>query len=636
MSQLSIPEQQLAKTISALVHKGDKLEAARLVCEFCKLPVKISDDDPSKVIPVLQNYLHVLLNTGGLMEAAQLLWTPTQFSPEPESVKQIWQLVENYPIGLLMGAASMGKSFNVGVWLFLQWVRDPQWTSVKVVGPNEDHLEQNLFSHLVGLHQKATLPMPGEVGELFIGIDRRNQYSSIKGVIIPVGKVKKAGRLQGVKRIPRDKPHPTFGPLSRLFIFIDEIENVPGGLWSDIDNVLSNIGDGDGLKLFGGFNPTNQTDEVGKRVEPPFGWENFDVDKHFRWRSVRGWEVLRLDGEQSENVRQGKIIFPGLQTQSGLETIARNAGGRSSPGYYSMGRGAYPPTGVELALIPPGMLHKSRGDFIWYSSPRNAAGCDLALDGGANCVLTLGKYGLVSGVNLPPSLEHPNGQQIMFKDRTGQITPKWGCQAEQQFVLPKGDSVAMAEKIQTTLKRAGVKPEDFAIDKTGHGRGSSDLLKNNWSAAIIDLNYSDGASESKIMVEDTGTCEELYDRIHTELWFALRALLEFQYLMISTSMDVSKLTQQVTQRRYKPAGKKSRIESKKDYMSRGYQSPDEVDSLTLFAHACRKGSGALLSMKGDRINAVDEDDGWYGSMQNGVIIDVTNRTDYLPSEVGDV
>jgi hypothetical protein len=106
--------------------------------------------------------------------------------------------------------------------------------------------------------------------------------------------------------------------------------------------------------------------------------------------------------------------------------------------------------------------------------------------------------------------------------------------------------------------------------------------------------------------------------------------------MISTSMDVSKLTQQVTQRRYKPAGKKSRIESKKDYMSRGYQSPDEVDSLTLFAHACRKGSGALLSMKGDRINAVDEDDGWYGNMQNGVVIDVTNRTDYLPSEVGDV
>src|SRR5438477_286885 len=80
---------------------------------------------------------------------------------------------------------------------------DPENTAVKVLGPSEDHLEANLFSHLVDLHRCASLPMPGEVGELFIGMDRRNQTASIKGTVIPIGKVKKAGRLQGTKRKAR-------------------------------------------------------------------------------------------------------------------------------------------------------------------------------------------------------------------------------------------------------------------------------------------------------------------------------------------------------------------------------------------------------------------------------------------------
>jgi hypothetical protein len=634
----SIPEQQLAKAVADLVHKERLRDAAQMFADFCKIKIKLGDDNPTKVIPLLQNYLHFLLDNGGITEAAQILWTPTQFNPNPKSVKQIWDVFETSTTGLFMGAGSMGKSFNVGVRLFLEWVRDPQWTTIKVVGPNEDHLEQNLFSHLVGLHQKATLPMPGEIGELFIGIDRRNQYSAIKGVIIPVGQKKKAGRLQGAKRIPRDTPHEVFGPLSRLFIFIDEIENVPGGLWSDIDNVLSNIdgeNDGNGLKIFGAFNPTNQTDEVGKRVEPVFGWENFNIDEHFRWKSIRGWEVLRLDGEQSENVKEGKLVYPGLQTRAGLETIARNAGGRNSAGYYSMGRGAYPPTGVEMTLIPPGMFEKARGEYVWYNSPQPAAGCDLALEGGANCVFTIGKYGLVSGIKWPPSLEHPQGETVMFKNRMGQVEPRWGCQAEQQFILPKGDSVVMAEQIENLCKKAGVKPENLALDRTGHGQGVADYLKHDWSEAIIALNFSESCGDVRILVEDTNTCAELYDRVHSELWFATRAYMEYQYVLLAPSMVIENLKQQLTQRKYRPSGKKSKIESKKDYISRGFKSPDDADSFTLFVHACRKGSGVSLSMTGGAVGSPSDEDGyWYNEagLRGGAHIDSTNRTDYLEGE----
>lgn len=631
-------QKEVAARVAAMVHKEQLREAAQFVVEVCKLPVKITNDDPRHVMPVLQNYLHYLLNSGGMEEAAQILWTPTQFSPEPQSVKDIWRLFDEASNGLIMGAASMSKSYSFGVRLMLEWIRDPNWTAVRVVGPSESHLEQNLFSHLVGLHRDAKLPMPGEVGDLYIGMDRRNQVSAIRGVVIPIGSNKKSGRLQGTKRKPRPKPHPIFGPLSRLFIFIDELENVPQGLWKDIDNILSQVEDeGAGkqtFKLFGAYNPTDQSNELGKRAEPQFGWENFDVDQHFRWKSIRGWEVLRLDGEKCENVVQGKTVYPGLQTRAGLQKIAENGGGRQSAGYFTQGRGAYPPQGVELTVIPPGMFPKWRGEFVWYEEPIRVGALDTALEGGAAASYTLGSWGRASGKKLPPSIEHPNGLTVMFKDKMGQVTPRWGLSVDQQFVLPKGDTIAMKEEVLRINKHAGVRPEFFAIDRTGNGSGVSDLIKYEWSSAIHEINFYGSPSEGKIMLEDSKLCAEDFDRICSELWFALRAFGEFGYMLINPAIDLSKLTQQVTQRRFR-SGAKRRVESKKDYMSRGYASPDDADSLTLLVLAARRGAQVTLSMRGVDVEANDGFDDWWEvgrDVQNGVYIDPSNRSDYLGVE----
>lgn len=570
-------------------------------------------------------------------EAAAMLWTPTQFNSGPQFTKDIWKLFDEATMGLIMGAGSVSKSFAMGVRLFMEWIRDPEWTSIKVLGPSEDHLESNLFSHLVSLHQQAKLPMPGDLGELYIGLDRRNLLSAIKGVVIPVGKVKKAGRLQGGKRKPRPNSNPTFGELSRLFIFVDEIENVPGGLWSDIDNILTNIqeeGVSNGFKIFGAYNPTNQGDEVAKRAEPPFGWSSFDLDIHYRWKSVRGWDVLRLDGEKSENVISGKVIYPGLQTRAGLSAIAKNAGGINTAGYFSMGRGAYPPMGIQLTIIPPGMVQKSIGEFIWLDTPQPVSSCDLALEGGAAAPYTLGKWGKATGMKLPPSLQHPNGKIVMFKNSVGHVIPRWGLQAEQQFPVPKGNTIKMSEQLVDLNKKSGARPEWFACDRTGHGQGIADLMKNDWGPGIHAVNYSEGPSETKIMEEDTKTCKEEYPRIDSELLLALRKFMEFGYLLIHPQIDMSKLTQQITQRKFTTSGGKTKVESKRDYMSRGYESPDEMDSLALLVHAARKGSGIIPSMKNDGTDtsADDEDDRWYDG-EGGARIDFTNRPDSLEAEI---
>lgn len=627
-----------ASEVAALVHKAQLRDAARMVSDWAGIKVKLDSDDPAKTLPPLQNYLHYLLNNNGMEEAAQLLWTPNQFTPEPQYTKDLWKLFDESAMALIMGAASCSKSYGLGVRLFLEWIRDPKWTTVKVLGPTKEHLEANLFSSLVRLHSTATLPMPGTVGELFIGLTRRDQVSCIRGEIIPIGQVKKAGRLQGAKRANRTEPHPTFGPRARMFIFIDEIENVPGGLWSDIDNVLSqasNKGDPSGFKIFGAYNPTNQTDEVAKRAEPPFGWERFDMDEHYRWTSRRGWEVLRLDAEKSENVIAGKEIFIGLQTREGLEVIARNAGGRESAGYFTMARGAYPPTGVALTIIPPGMFQKWRGEFIWYNTPKPCGACDLALEGGSAAAFALGLFGKATGVKWPPSLDFPEGQTTMFTDeQTKAVVPRTVLQINQIFAFPKGDSVFMAKQIIDVCRKAGIRPEHFAVDKTGHGVGAHDIIKNDWSGAIHGINYSGGCTETKIMQEDSDIPKDLYDRICTELWFATRYWGEFGYLLIHPNVDLTKLTGQATQRKFRFAGAKTKVESKKDYISRGFPSPDEMDAVTLMVHAVRVGASITPSMKGGDSDAAEDkqndDTGWWnGGYEGGARIDHTNQTDVL-------
>jgi hypothetical protein len=630
---LSNQEKALASEISGLLHADKKPEAARIVADLCKIKLSTKQaGDPSRADPLLQSYLHNLLEADGLVEAAQLLWSPTQFNPAPQSAQDVWKLFDESCTGLIMGGAKLSKSFSMGVRLFLEWVRDPEYTSIRVLGPSENHLQENLFSHLVSLHQHATLPMPGAVGDLFIGLNRRDQTSSIRGVIIPKGNVKKAGRLQGGHRRPRMAPHPIFGPLSRLFIFLDEIENIPSGVWQDIDNVLSEIEKGgQGFKIFGAYNPTNPTDEVGKRAEPPFGYADLDEDVHFRWKSARGWDVLRLDGERCENVIQGKIVYPGLQTREGLEKIAENAGGRNAPGYRTMGRGMYPSMGIEATVIPPGLLNKFRGEYIWYQEPQPVGATDLALEGGDGCIHTLGEWGLASGVKYPPSLEFPKGQVVMFRDPRGQVVPRWGLQAKQQFTLPKGDTVAMKASVMDMNRKSGVRPDYYACDRTGHGAGVADLIRNEWSSTIHDVNYSSGASDTKIMLEDSDICTKAYERIFSELWFALRLWGEFGYLLIHPSMDMTKLTQQLTNRRFRTKAGRKCVESKTDYKSRGFESPGEADSLTLLVHAARRGSGVIPSMRGVAVDGPgDEGDDWNPAMYSGgARIDQSNRSDFL-------
>jgi len=596
------PVKGLLRETARLIHGGDVFTAARLVRAWAAQSnpeiSKQSVETKKKSYEMLTLLLHWALNNGATEEAAQLLWTPNQFDPRPHNTQRVWSAFDEQDFILLMGAGKQSKSFSMAIRLFLEWVRDPEYTSIRVLGPSEDHLEQNLFSHLVTLHRESAIPLPGEIGKLFIGLDQRAKRGSITGVVIPQGK-KAAGRLQGVARFRRKKPHPLFGETSRLFVFVDEISNLPKGLWHDIDNLLSNASGKGGLKVAGAFNPSDRNDDVGVRVEPQFGWASFDPDLHFDWMSTRGWWTVRLDAMQSENIKQKREVYPGMQTYEGMQQIIANAGGLDSPGYWTMVRGCFPPLGMVLAVIPSGLTTTWKAEPIWYDTPTPVGGADLALEGGDTCEFASGLFGRASAVKMPPSLEFPGGQVVWFYDRNGHKAPRHLLLAQKIFHIPKGDTFTMGDAIMRLARELHIKPEYLAIDRTGNGQGVFDYMKvKGWRCHGV--NFYESASETRIMAEDEATAKELYDRVNSELWFAVKRWLEFRFLYVALGMDVADLTGELTDRLFRMVGKKSHVESKRDWKSRhAGKSPNLADAFTLLIHAARKGSGFIPSMAGD-------------------------------------
>lgn len=487
------------------------------------------------------------------------------------------------------------NSYGAGAWLLLDWLRDPEYTSVNLVGPSEDHLKANLFTHLITMHSQSTIPLPGVVKDLFIGLDPKRRKGAIRGVIIPVGK-RPAGRLQGTKRVRRTKRHPIFGDLSRIRFFLDEVEKIPIGVWKDIDNVFANLdGDADGFKIACAFNPEDPNGETAQRCEPEKGWDGFDPDTDEVWDSKRGWRVLRLDAAKCENVVEQAVRYPGLQTYEGFQAIIRNAGGTDTPGYWTMARACFPRSGAVYSVLSTQLVQRLKGEFIFADEPQNCAACDLALEGNDTAEMAVGRFGRAVGLRIPPRFENPQEEIIFFKDKQGRRVLRWALQVDQIFPLEKGDTLKIAEQIKKNCLRFKVNPAWLMLDRTGNGAGVHDVLKGLWSEEVRGVNYQESATDKKILEEDTKTAKEEYERVVSELWFALKKWAEFNFLRVKPEALSETLIKELTGRRYSPKKLLTRVETKLEYKSRNNPSPNKADALTLLLHGVRMASGVIPS-----------------------------------------
>ena len=536
---------------------------------------------------VVYQYVQSLLNADQFEAAATVLWGEAVYDWRPHSAQETWRCLFEYDKLLIQGAGAMGKTFNAAAWFLLDWMRDPEYTCVKVVSLTEAHAQRNVFAAIKNFYRTALVRPEFEGSEDLVKSIQANDddKNGIHLVAVPKGE-SGAGTLRGFHPSPRAKANPRWGRMSRTHVVLDEAEEVPAGVWEGLQNILS-AADTEGakgrIKIFGASNPKDRTSEFGKRCEPIRGWQTVDCEEDFEWESRDGWHILRLDAARCENVIKRKVIFHGFQTWQGYQEF--EAKGKTAE-YYTMARGWFPQEGISMGIITPSMMDNAMGSVRFIGPVVPLAAFDLALEGKDQVVCSHGRFGLSDGWT-PRS-----GSFIPWK------SPRVVLQLDSQIDFPKKATLEQTKQIMDFCKQMKISPNWLCVDRTGNGAGISDALCTLFGKEVLGVNYSWAASETNILGEDTQRANELYSGVVTELIFGLSKYLEFEYLKISPSFSNEDLVRQAIARRYKQAGQGLvRVESKGDFVKRTRQnSPDQLDSLSLLVYLFRQREGLVATM----------------------------------------
>ncbi len=539
-------------------------------------------------------YHHLALRD--YVSAALIIWGPETFTPEPHSVQLIWSAVLDHSLINVLGAGSLGKTYSPSALFLLEWCLDPEWTRVIVASNSEDHVKKNLYADIVRLHQDSALPLPGKVDTESISLDKRTSQG-IYILIIPGGPTSR-GKLKGAKVKPRPA-HPIFGTSSRLFVILDEAQEIPANIFDEIPNLFSSMeeGDTDHIKILMAANPKDEWSRYGQNCKPPGGFEKL-TDLQEEWESETGWHCVRLNAMLSENVVQRKKAFPRLITWEGVQKIIKSQGGGDDnhPTVWTYVRGMFPRQGALSSVIKNEHLRRAEGEWVFDRSTTSLAAFDPAFTGDLPA-MTTGRVGRAIGWTSMDGVRHELPE------------PRLCIQIDAVGILTRGDTQDLADDVMARCVQLGVKPGSFAIDMTGPGRGVHDVIRRQWTqkvgplpdnektAPIIGVEYAGSPTEIKISEEDTQTPKDLFDRICSELWFAAGKLFEYDCIRIGRGVD-SRTIEELGSRRggmKVGTGKKQSVESKDRYKARtGSASPDRADSALLFCHAARMTTENLI------------------------------------------
>jgi hypothetical protein len=521
-----------------------------------------------------------LLRTGRLVAAAAFLWGLELFDARPRSVKRIFQAIELEAKLILLGCGSAGKTYTTAAWFLLDFLKDPLYTNSKVISTSAGHAKANVFSTLNMLHEMAIITLPGERLDGFIGCNSKNRHAGIARVSIPQGATGR-GALQGFHPIPRSTSDPLFGAVGRVRAFVDEAEEVPVGLWTGINNMLLSMQGSDLIKVVAACNPRNVLSPLANQAQPAKGWNRVDPDLDKEWTSKERWKVLRIDGADLENVIQRKEVYAGFMSFGGYENL-RLSGGGNSPDYWTLARGLYPLEGVANTVIPISFLDGLFATLVFVGRSVPCGSVDVAFEGDDEVIFFSGRYGLCSGYRLVGEEE-----LTMFSE------PRYCFQGDQWFSLPKMRTLELADAIMDLCDQLGIGPDWFLCDRTGNGTGVHDALLSKWSPLVHGANWGMGATESRILEDDSHKAIEEFDGLDTEMYMTLRKWIEFDYVKLSPSMDAELLNKDMTLRKYFLTGKgptglgRVAIESKKEFKKVNGRSPDRGDALVMCLHQAR-------------------------------------------------
>jgi hypothetical protein len=320
------------------------------------------------------------------------------------------------------------------------------------------------------------------------------------------------------------------------------------------------------------------------------------MDSDKEWISAERWDVLRLDGADSENVVARELVYPGFLTWEGFQKYALELGGQS-PKYLTFGRGMYPLSALQNTLIPYSLLESVFGLFIFEGRTIGCAGIDLAFEGGDRVVLFCGRYGKAIG------FQPLKGAPILWRK------PRYCVQADQYYEVPKDKTIALASGLETRCKGLNIHPDWVTCDRTGVGTGTHDALCEQWSPGVRGVMWGSEAGNRKLLADDHDFALEIYDGIDTEMYARARKFLEFGFVAFHPQIQTAQLFKELSGRRYQPASKgptgkpRIRLEPKKEFKKRLNWSPDIGDSFVMLLHGAALNGPEKASMLGSNRQA---------------------------------
>jgi hypothetical protein len=498
------------------------------------------------------------------LNAVKLQW-PTEVSiynrgyTNTQLLRTLEELCNNTDI-CLAGAASMGKSFPVALWIYLDWCSAPHCTSAWVATTTLGASEDRIWGIISKLWKCANI----QIGKLIdyrhmivwggASNDEDKDYrNAIKALAFQSGN-------EGQKAIDTTRGRKN----DRVRLALDELPEMELGAITARVNLSAN----DDVTFIGIGNPS-AGDNPHTRWAMPKGKSNFDsvTPDMMDWETETGI-CLFYNGMKSPNFDarpDEPSPFPFLMDRKKQEMMLKQCyGDENAIDYVRNAIGWWPKSGFIQTVITSDLIRNAdtNEEPLWDSEGfTKVAGFDTSFTiGGDRCVLTIAKLGFVRGTR----------NRVMWLE--SQKVIQLSANASVEF------EIQLATEVVSLCKSAGVQPTKFGMDVSGDGGRVGQAIIREWlrtdsTGAAIALISSMGKPTDRIAAEvDRRPCSDVYDRLVSEYYYS--AYHAFKSRVIFGVDSSSDLARELCLRRYTIKNKKIAIETKDNLKKRTGYSPD--------------------------------------------------------------
>lgn len=462
------------------------------------------------------------------------------------------------------GPASSGKSMAASAFALEYWLEDPTHTSVIMASTTKSALARRLWFYVQDLHSK----IPPEAGfkgeaiysEYMIRWRAGDKKNGIFGVAVEEGPIEEAlHNLIGFHN-------------RRVALMVDEAPGVREALFGACDNLSKNPE----FKCVMMGNAESREDPHGRFSEPIYGWPSVDPETDTEWETTGAMAqgngvCCFFDGRKSPAITEpdGQQRFPFLINQLQINSALNYYKTADDPRFWSQSIGFWPPITLKRTVLDERIVlnNSVKDPAIWYTSFKWCAALDPSYEGGDRKVFQPFRLGQLGG-------DDHNRWLIEFaKPVELKISIKEEREIHYQIVQQCIDLCEMLE----------IPPTRFALGSSGEGGGLLSIFRREWGA-VVGVEEAGTVSDRPVSRSNPRLCSDEYDRVVTELWFAVR---EFCIHGCIRGMPDEALREFYT-RRWQIQNHKVRLETKEELKKHFKRSPDYGDAVAFCVELARR------------------------------------------------